>query len=155
MYATNGYVGAAVFTPAASSHVTPDSVGGAVEIVFLNRDGAPPPVGSQLRLLWSSLKISGGTVETTAWALHMYDVTPPSAFADDATFDVPAGDGASYLGSIAIAQVVDMGGVLFIEGTQSKCVKLAGTSAFAYLVNGTTLTPQAVAHTVTLHAEAI
>jgi hypothetical protein len=34
----------------------------------------------------------------------------------------------------------------------NKSVKLAGTSLFAYLVNLTTVTPAAVAHTVTLHA---
>lgn len=46
---------------------------------------------------------------------------------------------------------MDYGASLYIE-TQNigKCVKLAGTSLFGYLVNGFLLTPQAVAHTVTL-----
>jgi hypothetical protein len=155
MYATNGYVATATFTPAASSHVAPRTNGAAAEFVFLNKDGAPPPAGSQLRLLWSSLLLPSATIETTAWALHFFNVTPPSALADDAAFDIAAGDRASYLGSIAIAQIVDLGTTNYIEGVQTKLLKLLGTSAFAYLVNGTTLTTQAVAHSITLHAEAI
>ncbi len=157
MYATNAYTGSATFTPAAASHVGGDVNGGAQEFVLLNRDGAAPPAGQTLRITWASMSIAGGTIETTAWTLHLYSVTPPSALADDAAFDLPSGDRSSYLGSIAIAQVVDLGSTLFIEGTQSKVIKLAtgGTSVFGYLVNGTTLTPAAVAHTVTLFVEAI
>ena len=48
-----------------------------------------------------------------------------------------------------------MGDTLFIETTNiQKQIKLAGTSVFGYLVNGTTLTPQAVAHIVTLQLAA-
>jgi hypothetical protein len=160
MYGTNGYVATATFTPAATSHTAGDCNGAAAEFVFLNNNGAPPPPGSQLRIIWASLQINGGTIETTAWTVPLYNVTPPSAAADDAAYDLGAGgtataDRAAYLGALAIAQVVDLGTTLFIEGVQTKCIKLSGTSAFGYLVNGTTLTPQAVAHIVTLHAEAI
>lgn len=136
----------ATFTPAATSHTAGDCVGSAAEFAL----GVPS--GANITINSVSLMIAGGTIETTAWTLHLYSVTPPSALADDAVFDLPSGDRASYLGSIAIAQVVDLGSTLYIESHNiNKQIKLAGTSVFGYLVNGTTLTPQAVAHTVTLN----
>lgn len=145
-----GYRASATFTPAAASHVAGDVHGGAQEFAL----GAPS--GSHVRIVSATLRIDGATIETTAWKLHLYDVTPPSALADDAAFDLPSGDRASYLGTIDLAQVVDLGSTLFIDANNiMKQVKLSGTSLFGYLVNGTTLTPAAVAHVVTIHAEAL
>ncbi len=144
-----GYTVAATFTPAAASHTASDVVGGAQEFAI----GAP--AGAGLRIVSATLMIAGATIETTAWRLHLYNVTPPSALADDAAWDIPAGDRASYLGYVDFAQVVDLGTTLYIETTNiQKQLKLAGSSLFGYLVNGTTLTPQAVAHTVTLQLAA-
>lgn len=140
----------ATFTPAATSHLAGDVVGGAREFQLA------APTGRLFQIDTVSLLINNATIETTAWALHLYSVTPPSALADDAAFDVPAGDQASYLGSIAIPQVVDLGSTLWIESHNiGKKVKLAGTSVFGYLVNGTTLTPGAVAHIVTIAGQPI
>lgn len=145
-----GKSASATFTPAAASHVAGDCNGAAAEFAL----GAPS--GSVFEIDSVSMLIAGGTIETTAWALHLYSVTPPSALADDAAFDIPSGDRASYLGFVTIAQVVDYGASLWIEAHNiGKKVKLAGTSVFGYLVNGTTLTPQAVAHTVTLTGRAL
>lgn len=161
MYATNAYVASATFTPAANSHVAPAVTGGAKEFVLLNRDGAPPPAGQVVRITSATLQINGGTIETTAWKLHLYNITPPSAIAAEATFDVGAGgtavaDRAAYLGYVDLSQVVDLGTTLFIDMPNlNKQIKLSGTSVFGYLVNGTTLTPQAAAHILTLHCEAV
>lgn len=157
MYSTNAYSAKATFTPAAASHVAPDVHGGAQEFVLLNSRGAPPAPGSTVRITSATLQINGATIETTAWRLHLYNVTPPSAIADDATFDVGAGataaaDRAAYLGYVDISQVLDLGTTLYIDMPNlNKQCKLLGTSLFGYLVNGTTLTPQAVGHVVTLH----
>lgn len=143
----SGRAASATFTPAAASHAGGDVVGGAQEFAL----GAP--AGAVFEIMSASLLIAGGTIETTAWTLHLYSATPPSALADDAAFDLPSGDRASYLGAVALAQVADLGSTLFIEtNTINKRIKLAAaaTSVFSYLVNGTTLTPQAVAHVVTL-----
>lgn len=143
--AAQGYGVSATFTPAAASHVAGDVVGGAQEFAT----GAPS--GAALRIVSANLRINSATIETTAWRLHMFSVTPPSAVADDGAFLLAAGDLASYLGYIDFAQVVDFGDTLFIETTNiQKQIKLAGTSIFGYLVNGTTLTPAAVAHVVSL-----
>jgi hypothetical protein len=142
-----GLVATATFTPAASSHTAGDSVGGAKALDF----GAIS--GSTIRIVSATLEIDTATIETTAWTLHLYSVTPPSATADDGAWDLPSGDRASYLGSIAFVQVVDLGSTLWIETTNiQKQLVLAGTGLFGYLVNGTTLSTAAVAHIVKLQA---
>jgi hypothetical protein len=156
-YSTAAFSGSATFTPAAASHTNGDVNGGAQEFKLLDRNGQPPAPGSHLRIVTASLMINGATIETTAWTLYLYSATPGSAIADDAAIDLPSGDRASFLGTVAIAQVVDLGATLYIEGNPGKLMKLAAgsSSVFGYLVNGTTLTPQNVAHVVTLHCEAV
>ncbi len=141
------YSASATFTPAASSHTAGDSVGVAAEFALA------APAGGGIIITGATLEIDTATVETTAWRVHLFSVTPPSALADDAAFALASGDRASYLGYIDLDQVLDLGDTLYIDMKNiNKQVRLAGTSVFGYLVNGTTLTPAAVAHTVTLHA---
>lgn len=143
------YSASATFTPAATSHVAGDVVGTAGTFALAAISG------SRLKIVSATLEIDTATIETTAWRLHLFSVTPPSALADDAAFLLAAGDRASYLGYIDFAQVLDLGDTLYIEAVNlQKQIKLAGTGVFGYLVNGTTLTPAAVAHIVTLHAVA-
>ena len=135
----------ASFTPAAASHAAGDSVGVAAEFALA------APSGSLLRIVGASMLVAGGTNETSTWRLYMFSVTPPSALADDAAFTLAAGDRASFLGYFDFAQLVDVGDTLYIEATPAKTIQLTGTSVFAYLVNLTTVTPAAIARTVTLH----
>jgi hypothetical protein len=137
----------ATFTPAAASHVAGDSNGVAAEFAF------NVAAGSTVCIISATLEIDGATIETTAWQLHLFSVTPPSALADDAAFVLAAGDRASYLGFIDLPQVVDLGSTLYINVNNiQKQFTLTGTSVFGYLVNTTTLTPQNVAHIVKLQA---
>lgn len=139
----------ATFTPAASAHTAPAVVGTAQAFAL----GAA--AGQRIRIISATLEIDGATIETTTWTLYLYSVTPPSAYADTTTWDLASGDRASFLGSIAFAQVVDLGSTLYIETSNiQKQLVLTGTGLFGYLVNGTTLTPQAVAHIVTIQAVA-
>jgi hypothetical protein len=138
---------AATFTPAASSHVANDVNGGAQTFAAMGLSGRPIMITS------ASLEIDGGTAEATAWRLYLYNVTPPSATADDGAWDLPSGDRASFLGYVDLGTAVDLGSTQWVETHGiNKQVKLAGTALYGYLVNITTLTPAAVAHIVTLHA---
>lgn len=141
------YTASASFTPAATSHTAGDVNGAAAEFAF------NAPAGSLLRIVNASMLVAGGTNETSTWRLYLFNVTPASALADDAAFDLPAGDRASFLGYFDFAQLVDIGATLFIEATPNKVVRLTGTSVFGYLVNLTTVTPANVARTVTLNAQ--
>jgi hypothetical protein len=137
----------ATFTPAASSHVANDVNGGAQQFSAIGLSGRI------IMITGATLEIDGGTAEATAWRLYLYNVTPPSATADDGAWDLPSGDRASYLGYVDLGTAVDLGSTQWVETWGiNKQVKLSGTSVFGYLVNLTTLTPAAVAHIVTLHA---
>jgi len=66
-----GYRASADFTPAASSHVAGDVVGGAQEFALK----APP--GELLTITSASLMIAGASPEATAWRLYLFNITPP------------------------------------------------------------------------------
>jgi len=141
---TSGYA-EATFTPAGASHNAGDCNGAAQEFAL------DVPSGCLFMITDADLYIDGGTAEATAWRLHLYNVTPPSALADDAVFDVPSGDRSAYLGYIDLGTGVDLGATQGVQNAGvNRTVKLSGTSVFGYLVNLTTLTPAAVAHRVRL-----
>jgi hypothetical protein len=138
---------AATFTPAAASHVANDCNGAAQSFAAMGLSGRI------IMITGASLEIDGATAEATAWRLYLYNVTPPSATADDGAWDLPSGDRASYLGYVDLGTAVDLGSTQWVETWGiNKQVKLAGTALFGYLVNLTMLTPANVAHIVTLHA---
>lgn len=86
--------------------------------------------------------------------LHLYNVTPPSAYADNAAWDLPAGDRASYLGYVDLGTPVDVGSTLYVEANQlNKQITLASASLFAYLqTQGGGYTPASgTIYTVGLH----
>lgn len=145
-----GYAASATFTPAASSHVAGDANGAAAEFALA------APSACVFMITSVSLEIDGGTAEATGWILYLYNVTPPSAYADDAAWDLPSGDRASFLARIPLGTAVDLGSTQWIatHGV-NVTVKLSGTSVFGYLVNDTTLTPAAVAHKVTIAGVAL
>lgn len=144
---TGAYSASATFTPAAASHTAGDVNGGAQEFTSMGESAGRVMITS------ATLKIDGGTAEATAWRLYLFNVTPPSAVADDGAFTLASGDRASFLGYVDLGTAVDLGDTQWVETHGiNKQVKLAGTSLFGYLVNLTTVTPAAVAHVVTLHS---
>lgn len=90
----------------------------------------------------------------TTYTLHLYSVTPPSALADNAAFDLPSGDRASYLGSIFLGAPVDLGSTLYVEQNGvNKQVTLASGSLYGYLVTAGAYTPASAAvYRIGLHA---
>lgn len=76
--------------------------------------------------------------------LALYSATPPSAYADNATWDLPAGDRSVWQGLVNIGTPTDLGSTLWSQNLSvNKVVTLAGTSLFAYLVTTTGFTPSA------------
>lgn len=138
----------ATFTPAAASHTAGDVNGGAQVFSGMGK------VNDSILITSASLMIASGTAEATAWRLYLFSVTPPSALADDAAFTLASGDRASFLGHIDLGTAADLGDSLYIETNGiNKQIKTGGSqNIYGYLVNTTTVTPAAVAHTVTLHA---
>jgi len=80
----------------------------------------------------------------TTFRLHFYSVTPPSALADNAAFDVPTDDQASYLGMVLGITPADLGTTVFGEASGiNKIVRQASSSLFFYLVTDGGFTPAA------------
>lgn len=103
---------------------------------------------------WDVTAVPSGA---TTFTLHLYSVTPPSALADNAAFDLPSGDRASYLGSIFLGAPVDLGSTLYVEQHGvNKQVTLASSNVFGYLVTTGAYTPASAAvYRIGLHGVAV
>ena len=139
-------------TPYLANDVIGPTGGGTAAMTFANMGpsaGCIMLTGAEL-LIEASAIISG----ETSYRLHLYSATPPSALADNAAFDLPSGDRASYLGYIDLGSVVDIGSTLHVQTLGiNKQLRLAGTSLFGYLVTIGAYTPTAQrVHKVNLHA---
>lgn len=91
----------------------------------------------------------------TSFRLHLYNVTPPSALGDNAVWDLPAGDRASYLGYVDLGTPADVGSTLYVQSTGLDYDFLMGatTGLFGYLVTNGTFTPSAsTVKAITLYA---
>lgn len=158
-------VGGAGFTTAVALTRTADTN------AYTANDVVGAATGSTAALTFASMGVAGGNVMITgatlevdasaipsgmtSFDLHLYSVTPPSALGDNAAFDLPSGDRASYLGKISLGSPADLGSTLWSDQTQiNKQVKLAAasTTLFAYLVTVGAYTPaSATVHVITLH----
>ncbi len=95
-----------------------------------------------------------------SFTLFLYNVTPPSAIADNGAFSLPSGDRASILtpagialGSAALA--TGGGSVVLQADNLNLQFKPTSTSLFGYLVTGSAFTPTAVSETATIRARAL
>lgn len=147
----------ATFTPAAAAYSAVDIMDAAKEFT-----GFGPLIGGATGLiLTSSLLVSETALQASeaTYTLHLYSVTPPSAFADNGAWDLPAGDRASYLGKLALGTPVDLGSSLWVEvnnifkpaktGAGTAAVPNSG-SVWGYLVTDAGFTATATARKVTL-----
>jgi hypothetical protein len=130
-----------------------DVVGATVAALEFHHIG---PAGKDILITTASLKIDVSSVPSgmTSFRLHLYRVTPPSALADNAAWDLPSGDRAAYAGYIDLGTPVDVGATLYVQATHlNRQINLATDSLFGYLVTNGGYTPTSAAvKKVTLHA---
>jgi hypothetical protein len=89
------------------------------------------------------------------YRLHLYNVTPPSALGDNAAWDLPAGDRASYLGYVDLGQPVDLGSTCYVEanGINKQITVPAGGIVYGYLTTLGAFTPASgTVRKITLHS---
>ncbi len=113
-----------------------------------------PTGGGEVIITSVSLEVDVTAVPSgmTSFNLQLYNVTPPSALADNAAWDLPAGDRTAYLGVVPILTPVDVGSTLYIEGNTCKQITLLSANLFAYLVTVGGYTPSSAAvKAVTVH----
>lgn len=142
------------FTPAAAAYLGGDTMDVAKEFALVG-----PVAGGSINIISTELMVEHTAVISgeTSYTLHLYSVTPPSALADNSVWDLPSGDRASYLGSLALGTPVDLGSTLYVQTLAiQKQVKVpAGGSLFAYLVTVGPFTATAAARKVTIHAQVL
>ena len=145
---STGYRSAIVTTRPAN--VTPytagDVVGGAIAFTTIG-PSAGHIIITSVDLRYDVAAIPAGM---TSFRLHLYTVTPPSATADNAAWDLPAGDREAYIGYIDIGSPADVGSTLFVQlDGLNKQAKLATaeTSLYGYLVTNGGYTPAANSET--------
>lgn len=146
-----GYLSSATFTPAAAAYAAGDIMEGAKEFASIGPSG-----GGAILITNTRLRVDANAVQSgeTSYTLQLYTVTPPSALADNAAWDLPSGDRASYVGSIALGTVVDLGSTLWVEQTSlvKQITVPSGGSLFGYLVTVGAFTATAAARVVTMTA---
>ena len=123
-------------------------------------------------LYWRRLRIAaGGQIIITGVALELnitaipsgmtffnlalYNVTPPSAYVDNAAWDLGSGDRASFLGIFNMGTPVDLGSTCYVETNGiNKPITLASATLYGYLITPTVYTPAANSevYVPTLHA---
>lgn len=128
-----------------------DVVGGALTFPLMG------PSAGRIMLTSTQLELDISAIPSgmSSFFLALYNVTPPSALADNAPWDLPSGDRASFLGIVQLGSPVDLGSTCYVEtNIINKQIKLAGTSLFGYLVTAGGFTPAANSevYVATLHS---
>lgn len=143
--ADSGCTASASFTPVAAAYAAGDIVGLSKEFAFTYADGSVIPAGSLIRILTTILKIDRAALiaSETSYTLYGYNVTQPSAQADNAAWTLASGDLSSYRGAISLGTPVDLGGALYIKTPLVDLdIKLTTSSLWGRMVTvgGPTLT---------------
>ena len=144
-----GYTSTASFTR--QNNATPYDAGDVVGALAaaLTFSGIGPSGGGHVLITKAEFEIDVAAVPSgmAAFNLQLYSVTPPSAYADAATWDLPSGDRTSYLGSINLGTPVDLGATLYVKvtGLNEQYVIPSGGALYGYLVTTGAYTPTALA----------
>lgn len=119
-----------------------------------------PAAGGEVMLTSAQLEIDAAAVPSgmTSFQLALYSVTPPSAYGDNAAWDLASGDRASFLGLINIGTPVDIGSTLVIntDVINKQITVLATASLFGYLITNGGFTPASgTTYKINLHGIAL
>lgn len=104
-----------------------------------------PVGGGPIMLLYAALRVDVGSIPSgmSQVRLHFYD-SAPTAIADNAAFNLPAGDRAKYLGYLTLGTPIDLGDTLFSEDDfLRKQVVATSSSIFAIAQTLSAFTPTA------------
>ena len=143
------YVSSATLTRPANvtAYTAGDCVGGALTFATIAPSAGGRIAIANLDIIYNIAAIAAGM----NFRLYLYSVTPPSAIADNAAWDLPSGDRASYLGYVDIGVPQDLGSSLVSQADAlNKIVSTASGSLYGYLVALTGFTPAANSETYTI-----
>jgi hypothetical protein len=151
----SGITASASFTPAAAAYSANDIMDVAKEFAFTDAvTGAAIPAGSLIRILTVIMKIDATALQASeaAYALQAFNVTPPSALADNAAWTLASADLSAYRGSLSLGTPVDLGAALYVKTPNIDIdIKLTTSSLWGQLQTIAGFTPTAVARQVFLY----
>jgi hypothetical protein len=146
-----GVVASASFTPVAAAYTAGDVIGASKELQWMfTESGLKVPPGALLRVMTAFTKIdrTGVISGETSYTLQVYNVTQPSAQADNDAWTLASADLSAYCGSIALGTPADLGAALFVRTAVETDVPLLSTSSSVYGrlvgVGGATLTTESI-----------
>jgi hypothetical protein len=120
------------------------------------------PAGGHILLTTAKLEVDISSVPAgmTSFRLYLYTAAPPSNLADNAAWDLPAGDRTGFVGYVDLGSPADLGSTCYTQiDAINKHIKLADGSAslWGYLVTNGGFTPGANSelYVLTLHAIAV
>lgn len=92
-----------------------------------------PDVGDAFNIVGVTLEIDGNAVigSMAGFVLHLYD-TAPTVIADNAAYNLPAGDRTKYLGNITLATPVDIGDTIWSQNATNFTGKCTSASKTIY-----------------------
>lgn len=104
------------------------------------------PSGKHLLITTADLRINIGSIPSGmgSFRLHLYRVTPPSAYVDNDAWDLPSGDRSAYIGYVDIGAPIDLGSTLFsqADGVNKHVYVNGGVSAiYGYMQTTGAYTP--------------
>lgn len=129
---------------------------GGISTIYLTFSAVSNSLGIQVSVIGASLRMDTGTLPTGIGAikLHLYNAAP-TAIADNAAYDLPAGDRSKYLGYISIPTPIDLGATVWgqADSPNLSCNLAAGsTTLYGILSTDAGWTPEsATVFTVTLY----
>lgn len=138
-----------------TAYTAGDVVGTAFRI-----DGMGPGQGGEVMITSAAFEVDVNAVPSgmSSFRLYLYNVTPPSAPADNSVWDLPSGDRPSFLGFVDLGSPADLGSTLYVEANSiNKQVTLTtGGALYGVLVTNGAWTPAALTvFVVTLHATGV
>lgn len=151
--AAAGKTATATFTPAAAAYLANDCISIAQALAF----GAA--AAGEFMITSAVLEVDTTALQSgeTSYNLQIYNVTPPSAHADNDAWDLPSGDRAAHIATIPLGTPVDLGSTLKVEtdGINKQITIPSGGTVYAELVTVGAFTATAVARKVALHGTPI
>lgn len=155
---TSGATASATLTRPANltAYAAGDVVGGAVVLDF---DAGWPHAGRKfgadafVTSVQVRADIAAIPAGMTSMRVHLYAPAPASALADNAPFDLTAGDRAAYLGYVEVGPMVALGSTAYARANVSNFhVALSSGRIGAYLVTVGGFTPAANSETYAITA---
>jgi len=133
-----------------TAYTANDVVGGAISFPAIGWNGNDVIITSAALMI----NIAAIPAGMTSFRAYLYNVTPPSALADNAAWDLPSGDRAAYIGYVDFGTPVDLGSTLYVQSDGvNAAIKSSSITIFAYLVTIGAFTPAAsTVFTATLHS---